>query len=275
MKKFGNWIKRLFVIISRPELRILPGQLAFFLFLSMVPIITLTVYFAGIFAVSTESIVTFVKNTIPGEVSDLLLPYLLGKGFNFTVGISMITGFIVASNGAHSIIITSNILYKVEDSPYLTRRIKAFIMTIILVFLFIFMLVILAFGNNILEYIFSLGLFAKIKQTVFVVYFILKWTLALFIVFLLVKVLYTMAPDRRIQSKYVNKGAIFTTISFVLVSTIYSYYVSNFTNYDVLYGGLSSIVILMIFVYFLSYIFTVGIAINADEYQMVNKGVHK
>lgn len=275
MKKFKNWVKRLFKIISKPELRILPGQLAFFLFLSMVPIITLTVYFAGVFAVSTEGIVSFITSAIPKEVSDLLLPYLLGKGFNFTVGISMLTGFIVASNGAHSIIITSNMLYKVEDSSYITRRIKAFLMTIILVFLFIFMLVILAFGNNILNYIFGLGLFAKVKQTVFIIYFILKWTLALFIVFVLVKILYTMAPDRRIKSKYVNKGALFTTLSFALVTTVYSYYVSHFTNYDVLYGGLSGIVILMIFVYFLSYIFIIGIAINADEYEMENKGAHK
>lgn len=276
MKKFKEWFDRFMKIISLPELRILPGQLAFFLFLSVVPIITLTVYFSGMFAVSTDSIIAFFDGVIPKEINDLLMPYLLGSGgFDVGVGLSMLTGFIVASNGAHSVIIASNTLYKVEDCPYLTRRIKSVIMTIILVFLFIFLLIILAFGNSILHFIFELGMFAKIKGTVYIIYFIVKWTLALFVVFLLVKVLYTMAPDRRIKSKFVNKGSLFATISFALVASIYSYYVSNFSNYDVIYGGLSGIVILMIFVYILSYIFVMGIAMNASHYDMENKGAYK
>lgn len=255
-------------IIKKPELRILPGQLAFFLFLSVFPIVMLIVFFANVFSVSTDSIVQFMDTSVPKEIADLLLPYFIGNNVSIGVGFSMIVGFVVASNGAHSIIIASNALYKIDDSSYLNRRVKALFMTVILVFLFLFMLVILAFGNKILDFIFSLGLFHKIKGTIYVVYYILKWTLALFVVFILVKLLYTMAPDAVIKSKYVNIGAIFSTISFAIVTTIYSYYVTYFGNYDVIYGGLSAIVILMIFVYILSYILVLGIAMNTSYYQV-------
>lgn len=261
-------VSKLIKIIEKPELRILPGQLAFFLFLSVFPIITLIVFFANLFSVSTDSILQFMNTSVPKEVADLLLPYFIGNNVSMQVGFSMLVGFVVASNGAHSIIIASNALYKIEDSSYLNRRVKSIFMTILLVFLFIFMLIILAFGNTILDFIFSLGFFHKIKGTIYIVYFILKWTLALFIVFILVKILYTMAPDATIKSKYVNKGAIFSTISFAIVTTIYSYYVSHFGNYNMIYGGLSAIVILMIFVYILSYILVLGIAINTSYYQM-------
>ncbi len=255
-------------IIQKPELRVLPGQLAFFLFLSVFPIITLIVFFASALSVSTDSIVQFMDTSVPKEIADLLLPYFIGNSVSIQVGFSMIVGFVVASNGAHSIIIASNALYKLDDSSYLNRRVKALFMTVILVFLFLFMLVILAFGNTILDFIFSLGLFQKIKGTIYIVYYILKWTLAIFVVFILVKLLYTMAPDATIKSKYVNIGALFSTISFAVVTTIYSYYVSHFGNYNMIYGGLSAIVILMIFVYILSYILVLGIAINTTYYQV-------
>ena len=52
---------------------------------------------------------------------------------------------------------------------------------------------------------------------------------------------------------------------------IYAYYASHFSNYDLFYGGLSNIVILMIWIYALSYILVVGIAINVNEYQNEDK----
>lgn len=78
-----------------------------------------------------------------------------------------------------------------------------------------------------------------------------------------------MAPDRKIPSSYVNYGAIFTSISWVLVTTIYSYYINNFARYDVFYGGLANIVILMLWVYLLAYIFVIGIGLNYHKEEII------
>jgi len=260
-------IRRLISIIMKPELRVLPGQLAFFLFLSLFPILSIMVYLSATFTVSTDVIVQFLENNIPTDISSLLIPYLMGKSISFGTAFSMIIGFLVASNGAHSIIIASNTLYKIDDSPYLQRRIKSVIMTIILIILFVILLGILAFGNSILNFVFSLGLFENIKGSISIVFYIVKWSLAIFAVLFLLKVLYTMAPDKKIKSKYMNKGAFFTAISFIIATTIYSFYVTNFSNYDLIYGGLSNIMMLVMFVYLLSYIFVIGIAINAGYYE--------
>lgn len=275
MRKTNEKVKRFLEMILRPELRILPGHLAFFIVLSLIPTITLVVYFASVFAVSTDTLVGLMENLIPSQISDLLMPYLLGKGMSVSVGLSMIVAFFVASNGAYSIITASNTLYKIEGTSYIKGRIKAFFMTILLVLLIIFMMLIFAYGNNILNFVFSLGIIKKFSETVYIIYFILKWTLALFIMFCLIKLLYTMAPDYAIKSKYMNKGAAFTTVAFVFVSVIYSYYVTNIANYNVIYGSLSSIVMLMIFIYILSYIFVVGIIINRSTYELENTDGHK
>ena len=65
-----------------------------------------------------------------------------------------------------------------------------------------------------------------------------------------------------------NRGAIFTTLGWILVTAIYSYYVAHFSKYDIFYGSLSNIIILMMWIYILSYILVLGIAINSNYYEM-------
>ena len=51
----------------------------------------------------------------------------------------------------------------------------------------------------------------------------------------------------------------------IIGTEIYSIYIRNFAHYNLFYGSISNIIILMIWVYFLSYIFVFGLAINATE----------
>ena len=69
------------------------------------------------------------------------------------------------------------------------------------------------------------------------------------------------------MSKHTTKGAIFTTISWIVVIQIYSFWVNHFSNYDLFYGSLSNIAILMLMIYLISYILVIGIAINVKSYE--------
>lgn len=272
MKKIKTLIKNLYQVIMKPEMRVLPGNLAFFFVLSIVPIITLIGFIASYFSISIDSLVDFLLSTLPREVTKILLPFIEGKGIDGNVVFYMITGFIVASNGAHSLILTSNILYDIPHSEFLKRRIKALFLTILMVSLFFFVVVFLAFGNIIVKFILDLEFMKQVSKSVYYLFVFLKWPIAFFFIFFLVKMIYTMAPDERIPSRYVNNGAIFTTLAWSLVTAIYSYYVAHFSNYDIFYGSLSNIIVLMMWIYILSYILVVGIAINTEGYKRdVNK----
>ena len=84
-----------------------------------------------------------------------------------------------------------------------------------------------------------------------------------------------MALNENVPSKYMNKGALFATICFIIVTAIYSYYASNFANYTKFYGNLANIVVLMMWVYILAYIFVIGIAINSDTYNVEKNVTNK
>ena len=71
--------------------------------------------------------------------------------------------------------------------------------------------------------------------------------------------------DFKISAKSVNKGAIFTTILWSILTSLYSFYISNISSYDTFYGSASKIIVLMLWIYLISYIFVLGMSINANS----------
>ena len=269
MDKLKRVIKHLWDIIGKEEMRILPGNLAFFLVLSAIPIITLLGLLASMFSISVSTVIEFMNDTFPKEVSDLLVPFISGNGFDVNILTFMTIGFFLASNGPHSIIIASDTVYGIEPDDLLSRRIKSLFLTILLVNLFIFILIVLAFGNNIVATLLNMKILQSLSSDLYHIFVLLKWPVAFILIFFTIKLLYTVAPDKKIPSKYMNRGAIFTTLGWMVITAIYSYYVSHFASYDIFYGGLSNIIIMMMWIYILSYILVIGIAINANTYQAI------
>lgn len=267
LKRLSIWIKQLYSIFIDPKVILLPGQIAFFLILSIFPFLILTAYITTIFGSSATSVIDIISIVLPTDIASAVVVVASGKSFDSSVILSMIIGFIIASNGAHSIILASNTLYGFPNNDFIKRRLKALFIIFILVIIFIMAMFLLAYGNVISRNIFKLLKLQGFMSKVYNIFVIAKWPIVGLILFFSIKMIYVVAPDWRILSKNTTKGALFTTIGWVVASAIFSYYVSHFSNYDILYGSLSSIVILMIWIYILCYIFVIGIAINVKEYR--------
>lgn len=269
MTKIKEFIISLWKLLRLPEMLILPGNLAFFLILSLAPIITLFGVIASSLSLSTDAIQNFVGSSLPSSVVEILNSFL-NSGFNTGNIILIIVGFFVASNGPDSIITASNILYKNERKNYIYRRVKALFMTFWLILLFIFILIFMAFGSFILKYILDFGIIGEFISNHYSIITVIKLVIAFCVIFMTIKIIYTLAPNTRIKSKFVNRGALFATISIMVLTTIYSFYVTNIAHYDIIYGSLSNIAILMMLIYFISYIIVLGIAINRNYYELDN-----
>lgn len=267
MQEIKKYLKKLYSIINIPSMSYLPGNLAFFLVLSIFPILTLIGVIASSFSINIDSLVSMINISLPNNVAEILADFVQGKGFDSNIGIFMIIGFYLASNGAEAIILSSNNLYGFPNSDYVKRRIKAIFIIILIILLFIFMVGFLAFGNHILDFILTLIKDKALVELLSSLFNLLKWPFSVFVIFFNVKLIYTIAPDWKILSKHTTKGALFTTIGWILVVQIYSYWVNNFSNYDIFYGSLSNIVVLMLLTYIISYILVIGIAINVKTYE--------
>ncbi len=264
-KKIKRFFRKLMKVVKKPEMRILPGQLAFFLVLSIIPLAALIAVIAAQFSISIDSLIELVNKTVPSDAAEIISQAIGGKNLNFNITIFYISAFILASNGPYSMIIGSNMLYKVDDAEYFVGRIKALFMTVILVFLFCFMLLVPVFGDSIVGIISQYIEIGYINKVVRISYSILKYPITLFFIFFCIKILYTIAPDKKISSKSTTSGALFTTIVWVISTEIYSFYVEVFAQYNLLYGSIANLIILLLWVYLLSYIFVLGMAINSSS----------
>ena len=163
MIKIKEYLKKLYDIIVIPSMSYLPGNLAFFLVLSIFPILTLIGVIASGFSINIDSLINLLDNALPNNVANILTSFIQGKGFDSNIGIFMVIGFYLASNGADAIILASNNLYGFPNSEYIKRRIKSIFIIILIILLFVFMVGFLAFGNNILNFILTLIKSGKIS----------------------------------------------------------------------------------------------------------------
>ena len=261
MKKIRFYIEKAYKTFNTLEMRVLPGNIAFFFVLASVPIITLIALLASCFSISVDTIISFIKNLVPGEASNIIIEAISGKGFDGSIGTFNIIALFIASNGMYALINAANTLYHVKTRDAIKDRVKAIVLLFILLLLIIFLLLVPMFGEKLLSLLGNNNLIKEIKF----IYNILKWPTTIFLIYINLKLIYTIAPDIKIKSKSTTYGAAFTTIIWTIATAVFSYYLKYFANYNVVYGNLSNLIILMMWLYIISYVFVMGIAINVTN----------
>ena len=270
------FLNKIFYILKKPEMEILPGHLAYFFVLSIIPVITLLVFFGSLIHIPSDNLLQFFNEAFPEAISEILVPAFTESTMSFSTFLLLIITFFIASNGVYSIIATSNLLYKVTNFNTIKNRIKSILITIIFLSLILFMIFIPIFGQQVIDIVSNLLHNREIYDHFMSLYNILHLPISILFIYFNIKLIYTISPSKNIQSRDVTKGAIFTTVTWIIVVKIYSYYVVHFSNYDKLYGNLSNLIVLMLFIYILSYIFVIGMALNASkneiEYELEKTG---
>ena len=265
MERIKGYLKKLFKILKKPEMAILPSNIAFNIILAIIPLLTIVVLIASYFDISIDLVSNLVSSVMPKQVSSIIIDVISGKGFDKSVGFFNFVAFIVASNGTYAIINTSNTLYHIKERDYLKDRVSSIILLFIVIILFVFLLVVPIFGDNIIKLMSSAKLLAGYADDAMVIFNIIKWPISLLIIYLNIKLIYTVAPSKNIRSEETTYGAMFTTFGWIIATLIFKFYLNHFARYDIIYGNLAAIIILMVWMFFLSYIFVLGMAINASR----------
>ena len=261
--RLKRYLKKLIKVLRKPEMNILPGNMAFYFVLALIPLLTIIILVASYFSISIDLVADLVKDIFPNQVSDTIIALISGKGFDSNIGRFNIVAFAVATNGTYSIITASNTLYKVEENDMLKDRIKSVLILIIIVILLFFLLLVPILGGQILSLLESIEIF---DGSLMFIYDLIKWPISFLIIYFNIKLIYAISPSKQIPSNETTYGAFFTTVIWVISTVVFSYYVTYFAKYDVLYGNLSTIIMLMIWMYVLCYVFVLGMAINATKY---------
>jgi membrane protein len=260
--RLKRFFKDVLVILQKPQMAVLPGHLAFFLVLSIVPILSLISFFGSMFNISSDLIARFLTKSFSPEVANLLLPNNLSNVTGWKFLIIFIITFYIASNGMNSVIVASNAIYGKKNGSFLRREIKSFAMNLIVIAIILVLLVFPVFGELILNLLKNFIVKDYIINNIIWVYTLVQGPLLWIIIFFLVKLLYIMAPDKEIPDRNTNYGSLFTTVFWVLITEVYSLYVTKIADFSSIYGGIAMVAVLMLWIYILSAIFTIGLALN-------------
>ena len=255
-------IKKFIKLISANEFNILPGNLAYSFVLAIIPILSILFYFLISFNIPSSILNEFVSGILPKAVVDLIKP-VFSNDIPLNQFITLCFSVIVITNGSNAIIVSSNTIFSFDNSPLIRRIVKSLFLSILIIVLMAFMLIVPLFGKSIINLI---GLFtdfiANNRESIDALYTLLQIPVSLVVMFLIIKLVYIVAPDGKIRGRDVNRGALFTTVSWLLVTIIFSYYINNIARYNLVYGNLANVVILLFWFYILAYIFVIGLCLN-------------
>lgn len=93
----------------------------------------------------------------------------------------------------------------------------------------------------------------------------LRWPIVLAAVIVGIGVLYRYGPDRKeARVQWISWGSVIATLLWLLGSMLFSFYVSNFANYNATYGSLGAIAGLLMWFFVGAFIVLLGAELNAE-----------
>jgi len=94
---------------------------------------------------------------------------------------------------------------------------------------------------------------------------VVRWIVAVTILFVGVGLLYRYGPNRRNRRlPMLTVGAFFSVIAWGVVSYGFSVYVANFGNYNQVYGSIGAVIAMLVWLWLSSFLILIGASINAQ-----------
>lgn len=251
---------------KKNELTALGAQLSYYMILSFFPFLIVLIVLLNFTPLTEGQTISQLSYILPDEVFQMTLNILkeIRSGLNATLlSISSLGTIWAASKGTSALIKGLNKAYNVsENRSFFHLRIMGIIFTFGLAFIIIFSLFSLVFGRfiglAISEYLGFTQAFLSFWE-----YF--RYLAPLLVLFFIFTLLYRIGPNYHLQFKDVYPGAIFTTLGWIIISLIFSFYVNNYGAFSRLYGSIGAVIALLIWLNFSSLIVLVGGEINATR----------
>jgi membrane protein len=197
---------------------------------------------------------------IVGIINDIITRE---QGGVLTIGFILTLFF--ASAGFKSILIAFNSSVHEEDKPIGFFRLQWVSVVLLLTFTFTSVITISAiiFNNFILSWLFDEGL---LKERA--LYYLIQsgnWLLILSMVQFMIATLYYFGGRHKARFKIISAGStVFTVVMVLLVVLIFDFYIDNFNSYNVLYGSIGTLLIVLMWIYIISYVLLLGFEINSS-----------
>lgn len=276
-QKNSSMIKKIYLIFYRfgrqmtiKNISSFAASTAFFLFISLIPILYLVCSILPYVNITQEALRESINAMLPGVIGMFLNSIIADVYGQSAGGISLAVLVMLwsAGKGMMALMRGLNAVNEVEEEKnYIFVRVVAAIYTILLIAAVIISMVFSGFGKFILKmFIDSIPGGDMLYSVLGRIRFLYSW-IVLTVLFMMI---YSYVPGRRQKFLMQMPGAFFTAIIWNGFSLGFSVYLEYFGDFGV-YGSLATVVIVLLWLYCMSYIVMIGAHINkyfspANEY---------
>ncbi len=199
--------------------------------------------------------------SIFGRVEDTIVD-VMGHKHSSLLSIGFITSVVLAANGLHGLLQSFNsVSHSIEWRSFGRRYLLCLMLVIVLYVLVVAILSLLIGYKFLIQFMVSRNFMAETKFGLFIFSFG-RWIILVFLTLLTLSLLYYLAPVKKQRVGFFSIGSVVSTLMIFGLSWAFQVYVNNFNNYNILYGSISTLLVIMLWIYANCVVILVGYAIN-------------
>ena len=252
--------------VAENNLGLISAGVAFFGMLSLFPALAALIALLGL--ISDPAVVVAqleqVRGLLPDDVYDIVNDQVVSlvTARADTLGwaglLSLFVALWSARAGVGAMMIGLNNVYYEKNRNAARHYVRALLLTISLVGVGIVALLTVVIAPVVLAF-FPLGPFGNLMAD------LVRWTIAVIVLFAGVGVLYRYGPNRRsARMPWITIGALMAVVSWAALSIAFSFYVANFGNYNQVYGSIGAVIAMLIWLWISSFLILLGASLNAQ-----------
>ena len=261
----AGYVIRFIDDIFKDKIGVYAAQSTFFIVLSAVPLSMLLIlclkYFINI---DLQYVVDVLERILPTQLA-LFATDILSEVFYRTETTALFSTVVItllwsSSKGTMAIYCGLNEIFgKSKEQSWLRMRLLSFLYNILFVAIIISSIAVLLFGNSIMT---LLGEQLLIMH--YIITFIMEFkTIIFFVIFVLTfAAIFTFLPQRKDKYRHQLWGAVITAVGWLIASYGISIYITYFPGVSYIYGSLTAVMLLMLWLYFCIYALLIGAEIN-------------
>ena len=269
---FKELLLRMFRRLRHDDITAYAAQITFYIVLSLFPFLLLLTNILSrldFASFDLESIFDMLRSSyvIPSAAIDVIETVFSEiRLVNNSLSLYIVVIIWSASRGVRAIMTGMQMCYRTRESRSLVVKfLLSFFYTISFAIMIVLFLVLVFFGDWFGQLLFS---YLRLNQLYIWIWNLFRYLTPVLLTYLL---LYRAIPNKPLKFRNVFVGALFATVASFLVSQLFSFYVGRFANYSALYGSISGIIVILLWLYFISNILMLGVELNAVLYEMDEK----
>ena len=248
-------------LLRKKNISAFAASTAFFLFLSLIPMLMLLCALIPYTPLTESALMKAVTDIAPDSVDPLLVGIIVDV-YDKSIGLVSVTAIVTfwsAGKGVMALMQGLNAVHQAEEKRnYFVLRLVASFYTIVMLLAMLFSLLLFVFGSVWFE-----GIIGQIPQTYYLLDTLLKFRLLFFMIMMIVALalIYTHVPAISLQFKAQLPGAVMAAVGWSLVTFGFSVYIRHFNGFGT-YGSLTTVIILMLWLYACMYLVMTGAFLN-------------